>query len=629
MPAICHTITREEFSHCAFTGKVLRFAPMMRSRGYEVYHYGVETSESGATKDIQLMTKAEWSDLRVKSYKMLHPEMAEAAIVEKLNDPKSMVGDLANFDTPLWVEFQKRLHEQLKVHYRSPKTDIFCIPMNPYKAMDGLTMTVVESGIGYPNSSQQFRIFESYAWMHAHLGKGNGNNYWFVVPNYFDSHDWPLSLTPTVNTVGFLGRIYDGKGCHEIVEIAKRLPTIRFVLCGQGNPTQYLKHPNIFYKPPIHGKERAEYLGSLVACVAPTMFVEPFCGVAVEAQLCGTPVVTKDYGAQTDTVENFKTGLRCHTLADYVHGIQMALDGKFDRAYIRERAVSLYDMYNVARQYDYTFKTILDVNNGNNGWYSKESHIELLSGEDHMKKQRTSDCFERIGAILSEERPEERSEARPPEHPIATLGICGPFAINLSHRVDRWDRIQKSAKDVGLEIVRIEAVYDKHDGASGCLASHIQALESGKGGNAVWVCEDDCVFIVDKQTIDTYVTKFMESDADVLCLGFADRKNVSYSTDFMRTYDCQAVSSYIVKEKVRVKLIELWKSVLECRKTRTIHPLESVYKSLKILNPEFLRRDQSWKIMQQEHVFLIPRIRCAIQGESHSDIVHEVVNYKC
>ena len=69
IPAVCHTIKREEFSHCAFTGKVLRFAPMMRSRGFEVYHYGVETSESGADVNIQLMTKVEWSDLRVKSTK--------------------------------------------------------------------------------------------------------------------------------------------------------------------------------------------------------------------------------------------------------------------------------------------------------------------------------------------------------------------------------------------------------------------------------------------------------------------------------------------------------------------------------------------------------------------------------
>jgi len=252
------------------------------------------------------------------------------------------------------------------------------LPLYPYEAVNGLPYVVVESGIGYPNSALSYRIFESNAWMHAHTGKANGQNYWFVVPNYFDVRQWPLSLTPKTNTVGFLGRIYDGKGCGEIVEMARRMPTVRFVLCGQGDPSPYLKTPNVFYKPPIHGEERAEYLGSLVALIAPTMFVEPFCGVAVEAQLCGTPVITKDYGAQTETVEQFRTGLRCHTLTDYCVGLTMALEEKFDRTYIRERAVRLYDMFNVAKQYEYTFKTLMDVHNGKNGWYSPDSHIEAL-----------------------------------------------------------------------------------------------------------------------------------------------------------------------------------------------------------------------------------------------------------
>ena len=63
--AIPHTITRDEYSHCAFTGKVLRFSPMMRSRGFEVFHYGVETSESGADKDINLF------GISLYSYKIL------------------------------------------------------------------------------------------------------------------------------------------------------------------------------------------------------------------------------------------------------------------------------------------------------------------------------------------------------------------------------------------------------------------------------------------------------------------------------------------------------------------------------------------------------------------------------
>ena len=66
--AIPHTVTRDDFSHCAFTGKVQRFAPMMRSRGFEVYHYGVETSQSGATVDVNLMTLEEWKSLRRLSY---------------------------------------------------------------------------------------------------------------------------------------------------------------------------------------------------------------------------------------------------------------------------------------------------------------------------------------------------------------------------------------------------------------------------------------------------------------------------------------------------------------------------------------------------------------------------------
>ena len=48
LPAIPLTITSAAYSHCDFTGKALRFPRMMMSLGYEVYHYGVEGSESDA-----------------------------------------------------------------------------------------------------------------------------------------------------------------------------------------------------------------------------------------------------------------------------------------------------------------------------------------------------------------------------------------------------------------------------------------------------------------------------------------------------------------------------------------------------------------------------------------------------
>lgn len=380
--AIPHTITREEYSHCAFTGKVLRFSPMMRSRGFEVYHYGVETSQPDATKNIDILTKEEWHELRIKSYKQLHPHLSQEEIETILNDKKIFVGDLANYNNALYEEFNKRARASLNEHYRGIATDIICLPFGlaHEAAIQGMNAVCVESGIGYNESFLGYRIFESYAKLHFMLAKENtqNRNYWFVVPNYYNVLEWPLSLTPK-RQIGFFGRICYVKGCDVFVEVAKKFPHIDFILCGQGDPDPYLKgSSNILYKPPLHGDERGKFLSDLTALLAPSYYLEPFCGVNVEAQLCGTPVITVDRGAFTETVEPFKTGVLCHTLSDYCNGIQMALDGKFDREYIGTRARKLYDMYNIAKKYEYTFKNILEIHNGNNGWYSNECFLDLL-----------------------------------------------------------------------------------------------------------------------------------------------------------------------------------------------------------------------------------------------------------
>jgi hypothetical protein len=59
----------------------------------------------------------------------------------------------------------------------------------------------------------------------------------------------------------------------------------------------------------------------------------------------------------------------------------MALDGKFDRTYIRERAVSKYSLEAVGKSYEHALKSIMDVHNGNNGWYSGISHLACMIPE--------------------------------------------------------------------------------------------------------------------------------------------------------------------------------------------------------------------------------------------------------
>ena len=388
IPGIPYTITRGEYSHDAFTGKVLRFSKMMRSRGFEVYHYGIETSESGATKQIDIMTKNEWTELRIKTWQFLDNKLSYEDAVEKNKDDTLLINQLSNWNSPLTEKFNARFRNHLIKHYRDVKSDIVCSPLGRtyQEAFKDLDFIFVETGIGYSGSYLNYRIFESHTWLARTIGEESKNppNYWFTIPNYYDIDEFKLSLTPNSKKVGFLGRIGDYKGCRIICEIAKRFPDVEFVLCGQGDPTPYVSN-NVIYKRPIHGHERSIFLGDCIAFLYPTIYLEPFGGGAVEAQLCGTPVICSDFGAMTETVEQFKTGVRCHTLSDYCHGIQMALDNKFDRTYIRERAANLYDMYNIAKQYEYVFKSIREIYIPNapdkNGWYSYKNLIKTLTDE--------------------------------------------------------------------------------------------------------------------------------------------------------------------------------------------------------------------------------------------------------
>ena len=268
LPAIPHTITTNEFSHCAFTGKVLRFGLMMINQDYEVYHYGVETSESNATKQIDLFTKEEWDNLRILSYQELHPSLTRDDIQERLSDPKKFVGDLANASTSLYKQFNQRFRVELQKHYRNTSTDIVCIPFGRayQEALMSLNVIVVETGIGYDESFATYRIVESYAHMHYICCVEkivHPSNYWFNVPNYYDITEWPFVHKPKKPKIGYYGRICQIKGLDIFIEISKTFNLVEFVMCGQGDPEPFLKQGsdtgNLKYKPPIHGKERGEF----------------------------------------------------------------------------------------------------------------------------------------------------------------------------------------------------------------------------------------------------------------------------------------------------------------------------------------------------------------------------------
>lgn len=208
--------------------------------------------------------------------------------------------------------------------------------------------------------------------------------------------------------------------------------------------------------------------------------------------------------------------------------------------------------------------------------------------------------------------------------------LAGPYIINLAHRTDRYKVIKKQFSLLGIPITRVEGVYMKEDGAAGCMISHINALKDAPAdATAVWICEDDCRIEVSADELQLNIAAFMASTAEVLCLGYNSRKEVAFNTVFKRTLDNQTRTAYIVKASIRPYLLKLWETVLDSRKHKTEHPWKSLYLGLPIHNPEFERGDQCWKILQQDHVFVIPKKRLATQMESFSDIENTVVNYAC
>jgi glycosyltransferase involved in cell wall biosynthesis len=103
------------------------------------------------------------------------------------------------------------------------------------------------------------------------------------------------------------------------------------------------------------------------AVLVPTLYLEPFGGVAVEAQMCGTPVITTDFGAFPETVEQGVTGFRCHYLGEFLDAV--ARCGDLDRGRIRDRAIQRYSLTVVAQQYQAYFERLALLWGA--GWHSE------------------------------------------------------------------------------------------------------------------------------------------------------------------------------------------------------------------------------------------------------------------
>ena len=274
----------------------------------------------------------------------------------------------ASFDTslPHWQVFNATvIHEMGK--RLEPKDFICLIGGTAHKPIaDAFPSHMsVEFGIGYGGTFAKFRVFESYAWMHSiYAGHNNptavdGNFFDAVINGFIESDQFPAG-DGKGDYYFFIGRLIERKGYRIAQEVCERLGK-RLIIAGPGEQNGGYGE----FIGEVGPEKRAELMAGAIALFAPTTYIEPFGNIVVEAQMCGTPTITTDWGAFTETNINGVTGYRCHTLSDFVRAAE---DVKLlDRNAIRKQAIEKYSLEAIAPKYQDYFNKLLTL--WDDGWY--------------------------------------------------------------------------------------------------------------------------------------------------------------------------------------------------------------------------------------------------------------------
>lgn len=339
------TQTNEEFPACAFTMKVRKFCKMMHNLGHTVYLYSGEYNTTPCFEHVQIVTEQERSDWLGNTHYTMAPFDANHG---------------------LWRMFNERASAEIAK--RAEKQDFICViggTAHQPIALANPDLMTVEFGIGYPGTFAKFRVFESYGWMHAVYGTTttnaatlNGNWFDAVISGYIDPDEFDYGPGDG-DYYFFIGRLIERKGYQIAADVCEHLGE-RLIIAGIGTPPRYGE-----YIGPI-GLERAEYYRHAKATFVPTHYIEPFGTVAPEAQMCGTPTITTDWGAFPDTVINGVTGYRCRTFKEFVEAAVAA--PKLDRRTIRHKALEKYSLDVIGRQYETYFGRLLSL--WGDGWYA-------------------------------------------------------------------------------------------------------------------------------------------------------------------------------------------------------------------------------------------------------------------
>mgnify|MGYP001611533722 CR=1 FL=1 len=322
-----NAFTTKDFYLDGFSQLTIRMAKLLKSMGVYVMLYGGDRNEAPCDEFIQCISTEEHQSIG-KDWPYQNAMMTA--------------------ENPLWKIFNPRAIEEIGKRKKA-KDFIFTLGGVSQKSIMDAHMDLmdVEYSIGYPGNYCRYRVFESYAWKHICYGGqsiGSERFYDTVIPCFYEEEAFPYYPKGDGYAV-YVGRLIPKKGISIACDAAK----------AAGIPLKVLGHGDeklVTYGEflgQIDNAARNELIAHADVMFCPTVYLEPFNQVAVEAQMCGVPVIATDQGGFTETIEDGISGRRCHTLREFRNAVAECRD--MDRGFIRIRASAQYGMETARTHY--------------------------------------------------------------------------------------------------------------------------------------------------------------------------------------------------------------------------------------------------------------------------------------
>lgn len=344
--------TTRDYSLDGFCVATIRMAKLLKKLGHEVLLYGSEENEAPCDELIKVITKEEQETL--------------------LDGIPYQYAAMFNQGASIWHLANNRTIEEIKKRKQS-RDFILTISGTAQESIAKAhpDLMTVEYSVGYMSSFSKYRVYQSHVWRAWTTGaqaSTDGRLFDEVIPLFYDESEYPFRQKKDPFVL-YVGRVIVKKGIALACEAAKAAKIPLFII-GHGDPS--LVTHGATYLGTLSDQERNDYMSRASALLSPTLYLEPFGSVAVEAQLCGTPVISTPYGGFVETVEHGKTGFHCSYLGEFVSAIKQAPSLSPD--YIRRRAVEKYSMDRVKADYSRYFHKLNQL--WEDGWYSLKTEDE-------------------------------------------------------------------------------------------------------------------------------------------------------------------------------------------------------------------------------------------------------------